>query len=372
MRANVSRAFALIVGAGIIATITHSQVTAAGGYGTDRANVLVAAAAALLALSLLVSHCWSQRRRMLAVVMALALAGMEAHNVWTLLERGLAAREAVQVTAAETQQAASTARTAAEKRLADATAALAALRSDRLDKAIAAQAEARRMASESSRAKDCKGGCIETGKAAIADAGREVDAAQGELATRRTVAEREVAEARRALQAMPLTVAAPSGKAASNTFGIPAWLADAGASILFALPLNVASIALLMFAGHGAPAARVEPVRREAITIDAEPAPQISQSRAVAVVPSTISPADHGRLFYRDVIELRPRARASLYDVLDIYPAWCRANGVAQLPADEFEPQLAAAFEAAGLKGKVDANGTPRLIGAAIRQPIAA
>ncbi len=324
-----------------IATITWGNVIAAGGLDTNKARILIASACMLVVLSLIVAHCWGHRRRGLAMLMGLALAGMEAHNVWTLIEHNMTARETVR----RTGEAILATREAAQRRLDEAERALFAIGSSspRLQLALTAKAEADQAAVDKSAQRGCASNCRQLLQQQVDSAQAEVIAARAEISERRRRVEDEVAAARAAIAALPAP--ATSGMAVASTFGYSGASVDIASSLLFALPINVGSIALLMFVGHGRGHVPIAPEQR--------------------ATRQAIRPEDHGRAFFESAMTMRPRARTALDAVESSYRQWCVEMGVEPLSSDEIGRQLAAEFVVHGIRGRVD-NGTPKLIGVAL------
>jgi len=323
-----------------ISTITWGNVVAAGGIDAGKSRVLIASACMLIVLSLVVARCWGHGRRGLALLMGVALVGMEAHNVWTLIEHNMTARETVRLAG----EAMLSTREAAQRRLDNAERALSAIGpSPRLQLALAAKAEADQAAVERSAQRGCASNCRQILQQQVESAHAEVLAARAEISERRRIAEDEVAAARAAIAALPAPTT--SGTAMAGAFGYSGTSVDIASSLLFALPINIGSIALLMFVGHGRGHVPMAPGRR--------------------ATRQAIRPEDHGREFFGSAMTVRPRARTALDAVEQSYREWCVEVGVEPLSADEIGRQLTAEFAAHGIRGRVD-NGTPKLIGVAL------
>lgn len=143
----------------------------------------------------------------------------------------------------------------------------------------------------------------------------------------------------------------PSGQAIASTTGLSSAAVDVASSLLFALPINLGSMALLMFVGHGhsaPPRAPATPVRAQAPAVD-------------------IRPEEHGRLFFAEALQLKPRARVGLPTVERSYLAWCMRQGIEPLPNEVIGAQLVAVMEQNGIVGRVDSKGQPKLLGVTVR-----
>lgn len=336
-----AKALALMAAIGGIAAITWGNVVAAGGLATHKGAVLLATAGILVVVSLIVGHCWSHGRKGLATLLAVAVLGIEAHNVHSLVMASLSVRETARL--AGTHDA--NLRGREHQRLADAQTVLASIEdtSPRLERALAAKAAADAAVIERAAQRGCASNCRDLLAQQVSLAQAEIDAARSAIAARRRAAEAELDAARAAVAALSARPVA-SGSALAAATGLSAAADDVVAALLFSVPINLACVGLLMFVGHGH-----------------APPPGI-EVRPVVARRSDISPAEHGRLFAVSMLTTTPAGRIGLDDLHGAYLAWCRREGVSPLGDDEFGDQIAEVCRSWGVTGRL-VRAKPVLIG---------
>lgn len=321
-----SRCLAGIVGVAIIGAVAHASVIASGGYGSGAALQIIPLAAALIAGSVAVGAAWSHGHHAMALALAAVLVVGEAVACMMTIERALGVRAAHQAPVharAIERAAAASALADAERRLAEAT-----IETDRLKRAVDAQARLATVVADKSAERGCAQNCRALLSEQTAAAAAEAAAARREMNDRRYAAINAVTTARAAVaQLPPPQPVSPLAEA----LGVSPRTLDIINAGMLSVALNGAGALLLAFAIHLRPRrlhlvqddVRIEEARRDAMR----------EANRFAV--STYRPSGSGRV--------------ALADVRRHYRAWCRSVGLAPLPDREIGSALHAIFDKAGL-----------------------
>lgn len=304
------RLFAGIVGAAIVACVTHSSVMASGGYYTDRAPLLISLSAGLIAGSAVVGICWNYRRAVLALLIGSAIVAGEAYTLIQTAERTLASRDDKQAPIA----AAEASRILAQARIARATDAKASA-----DKAVLAKASE----------KSCAVNCRALLEQQVSDAKRELDAA------------------RAALGSMPV-VGSPSPLA--DRLGVDPWKVDLAAAALISIAANGLGAFLIAFAAHGPRPERIRTVTSVAIEA---PIADITPSTPKIIREPTKKlerdPLAEAAAFASAQFRPSANGRVELKDIRTAYHNWCLAQGRPPLASREIGSSLNQLFSRVGL-----------------------
>lgn len=238
------RILAGIVGAGIIAGVTYSAVTAIGGLQATMAPLLIMHAVGLVVGAMCIGLAFRARRYAVALGLILTLFAGEAYTLMNTGERELEAREAKQVPARATMER----RKALSVEIAKGEAALAALTtSRRLADALIVQRQIADGAMSTSAQKDCGRYCTTTLRESAAGAQREVDAARAALEADRKVISAGIEADKAALAAIPVVAALSPLAARVN---VADWKLDLLRAGLLTLSANGLGAFLLVFAAH--------------------------------------------------------------------------------------------------------------------------
>jgi hypothetical protein len=240
------RSLALIAGLALVGAAAHVNILACGGYTQPTAIITLALAIGVAVGSVAIGNAAQNKRRTLAVFIAIGLLCGEGYALIATGERTISARDAsvAPITAAvETRKLAEARVVAAELALAS-----VAATSPRLDSAIAAKAAAETRAMDDASKKSCAANCRALLEAATSTAAREVDAARAEIAGFRLKAELRLADARAAVIALP---AYRSASPLADRLGIAAWALDLLAAGLLSIGVNGLGAALIALSAHG-------------------------------------------------------------------------------------------------------------------------
>lgn len=240
------RSLALIAGLGLVGAAAHVNILACGGYSQPTAVITLALAIGVAVGSVAIGNAAQNKRRMLAVFIAVGLLCGEGYALIATGERTISARDAniAPITAAVE------ARKQAEARVVSAELAVltVAATSPRLEAAIAAKAAAESRAMDDASKKSCAANCRALLEAATATAAREVDAARAEISGFRLQAELRLSEARNAVVALP---ASRSASPLADRLGIAGWALDLLAAGLLSIGVNGLGAALIALSAHG-------------------------------------------------------------------------------------------------------------------------
>ena len=194
--AIVVRVIAAVVGVVLLGLVVDAAVTAAGGYGTPAARLMIGLAAGVAAGSLAVGVAWEEGRRRIALCLLVALVAGEAWALLQTAERTIAHRDQQQ---APLRDAADTRAKAVERVKTAELALTASATSVRLKKAEAAKKAADAAVVTKAAEKGCAVNCRQLLQAQVDAAAAEVNAARAEIDAARAVAEGVVKRARAAL-----------------------------------------------------------------------------------------------------------------------------------------------------------------------------
>lgn len=400
------RVLAFVIGLCVLAATAHVTIVAAGGYGSPHAVLTLAIAAGTGIGALVIGITWSQRRRTLAVALALALVCGELFGLAMTAERLVAQREATQAPA---RQAASE-RTALKAEIAAHTTRLGGLTSTpRLEAALARERRAGETVSAKAAEKGCAQNCRVLLEAEVQAAAVEVTAARGELAQQRRTVETAIEALRTRLAQLP---APQSGTPLADRLGLPAWLLDLIVAALGSLGANGLAATLVAFAAHRpALVRRTEPapfIDARSATISAvdatplpppaelpsavepvaavlAPRPRKQRTTPRATVGQSLEPAEtastivasagrapitnitqHAARFGLERLAPAPEGRASLKAIHAAYRAWCAEVGSEELPAPRIAEALAKLFSGVGIVIEL-ADGEPVARGIALK-----
>jgi hypothetical protein len=406
------RSLALIAGLALVGAAAHVNILACGGYTQPTAIITLALAIGVAVGSVAIGNAAQNKRRSLAVFIAIGLLCGEGYALIATGERTISARDA----SVAPLKAAVETRKLAEARVVSAELALTgvAATSPRLDAAIAAKAAAETRAMDDASKKSCAANCRALLEAATATAAREVDAARAEITGFRSQAELRLAEARAAVIALP---AYRSASPLADRLGIAAWALDLLAAGLLSIGVNGLGAALIALSAHG------RSLSRDVATVKSDPAtgnkyigPSLqltAQSKDPDVVPDecliapqavlpampvevdtvvksdqptstatsppkpptvqdvslesdpvveepvtdnvvTLPSAQPGLVtrFLVDALELSSAGRIEIVDLYSAYRTWCSMTRTAAVGAEIFGDDLQAAIDVAGLEIK--------------------
>jgi hypothetical protein len=407
------RSLALVAGLALVGAAAHVNILACGGYTQPAAIITLALAIGVAVGSVAIGNAAQNKRRMLAVFIAIGLLCGEGYALIATGERTISARDAsvAPITAAvETRKLAEARVTAAELALVNFVST-----SPRLDSAIAAKAAAELRAMDDASKKSCAVNCRALLEAATATAAHEVDAARAELIELRSKAELRVAEARAAVAALPPR---RSASPLADRLGIAAWALDLLAAGFLSIGVNGLGAALIALSAHARsgqhqhaePVAasrqlegQLDPVRllqlnatdevaadipdtqsaiepkhcepEIQVVVAAAPSPKVivskKQSPSIEQVQPVLEPnlaieqpvvnnvvtlpsAEPGRVsrFLVEALEPSASGRIEVVELYSAYRTWCATSRLAALVTDAFGDELQAAIDVAGLDVK--------------------
>lgn len=348
------RAIAVVVALCLLGATAHAVITHAGGYGTPHAYTTIALAAGVAVGALTIGAAWDQGRRLLAVVLCIALACGEAFGLLSTAERLVAQRDAMQAPVADAHAQ----RAAAAKQLAKAEAELVAVsRSDRVQRAEAAKTEADRAAVAKSAERGCVANCRALLEQQVKSAEAELSAARAEVAQRVATANANIATARAALAGLK---APASVTPLADRLGVAGWSLDLIAAALGSLAANGLAAALLVFAAHRRSidtASPVAPVAAEGGTTH-----HFAPRQPLPV----LNIAEHAARFGVECLTPKEGGKASLEAIKARYLAWCSELGVSAVADGQIGKALADLFAAVGLRA-IEQDGRIFVVGIEIK-----
>ncbi len=339
------RILAALCALAVIAAATHKNVLAGGGWASPDAAFIVAVAALLAVGTAFAAATWSEGRRIAASLVLLGVVGGEVYWLATNADRELTAREAALRPARE----AALARQAAEARVYEATASLAAWQPPpRLAAATAALSEI----NATIAAKAAERGCASNCRALLQDqavaAATELTAARAASEAERSALEQEVAEARAALAATP---SPPVHATVAGALGVPAWAYDVTLAGLRGLVIMTASLVLGLVL-HRHPASPIAPASPSSFDV-ARPAPQRdAKAEANSFALARLYPDEN--------------ARVSLREVQHAYVDWCSERGTEPAPLRQVGEAVVDLIERGGYE--IDASGN--VVGLRVHAPL--
>lgn len=350
-----------LVGAGIVATVVHASIVAAGGYDSPAAWITVALGCGLVVGAITIGICWRERRYGLGfAIMACLLAG-EAYTLLLTAERTTAAREAKQAPLREDLER----RRQALKLLADAEAAFARLSdTPRLMRAIAAKADADTTAQTKAAERGCAVNCRALLEAQVREAAKELEAARIENDGIRSDAMQRLVEAQTAVASLPPTV---SASPLADRMGVDPGHLDLAAAALASIAANGLAACLLAFASHARrekPVPVIEPAAAALVVsapIEASPTSAMIEAAAEPITePPGIREAERKAESERDVkreanafavTAFRPADDGAVLvsDIKKAYRDWCASRSLEPLPDHEIAGALRDLFARVGL-----------------------
>lgn len=326
------RKLAVIVGVLIIGAATHVIVMASGGYQNPHAPLAIAIACGVALGSICIGVATRERRYVLAFCIALCLLAGEAFTMLSTAERVVVAREA----ASEPARLMTLQRTAAQKRVDEAKAAIPGDTSSRIAAAQASQQRAESAVATEAAKKGCASNCRALLNKAVDDAQAEMAAARAALEETRRKAQKELGEAEAALAAVP---APKSETPLADKLGMQGWTLDLLAAGLASLAANGLGAALLAFGAHGGRHREATP----AAIVDVKP------ERPVDQPAPRVSNKDHAAKFGVECLEAADDVETSLSEIGEAYLSWCKRSKIAPLKPAALGSTLATLFDDAGL-----------------------
>lgn len=314
-----------LVGIGIIGCVAHAAVMATGGYDMGSTVPLTIALASGLGVgSIAIGIAWRDHRRLLALLLIVALMAGEGWALLLTAERAMAQRELQQAPL----RLATEERTKATTRLTAASASLAQIgETPRLARALTAKTTADRAVVDSAAKRGCASNCRKLLEQQVETAEREVSHARAEISLARHSAEQEVSEARAALAALPASV---SHSPLADRLGVAGWQVDITAASLASLAANGLAALLVCFAAHGG----------------RTPAPTRVAWAASKPERDAAKEADW---FARTTFQPQPSGRVPIVDLHSAYRNWCRDHELNPLPDETIGPALSELFSRVGL-----------------------
>ena len=314
-----------LVGIGLIGCVAHAAVMATGGYDMGSTVPLTIALAAGLGVgSIAIGIAWRDHRRLLALLLIVALMAGEGWALLLTAERAMAQRELQQAPL----RLATEARTKATTRLTAASVSLAQIgETPRLARALTAKATADRAVVDSAAKRGCASNCRKLLEQQVETAEREVSYARAEISLARNDAEQEVSEARKALAALPASV---SHSPLADRLGVAGWQVDITAASLASLAANGLAALLICFAAHGEHTSTPTRISWAAAKPDRDAAKE----------------ADW---FARTTFQPQPSGRVPLVDLRKTYRDWCLEHDLDPLPDEEISTALSDLFAKVGL-----------------------
>lgn len=336
------RALAALCAIAVIAAATHKNVLAGGGWASPDAAFIVAVAALLAIGTAFAAATWSEGRRIAASLVFLGVVGGEVYWLATNADRELTARE----DALRPVREAALARQAAEARVQEATAALAAWQPpQRLAAATAALSEINIIIADKAAERGCAANCRALLQERAVAAATELAAARAASEAERSALEQAVAEARSALSATPMP---PPHATVAGALGVPAWAYDVSLAGLRGLVIMTASLVLGLVL-HRHPASPASPSTFEV----ARPVAQRdAKAEANAFALARLYPDQN--------------ARVSLRDVQHAYVDWCSERGIEPAPLRQVGEAVVDLIERGGYE--IDAGGN--VVGLRVHAPL--
>jgi hypothetical protein len=236
---------AMVVGAAILFTTAHVSILATGGYGSSHAYIALGVAAGVVVASIAVGRAWGERRKPLAIFLAVTIAAGEVFALLSTAERLTAAREASQAPLRQAMEA----RRKLETRVAKAEAAVKVLPdpSSRLQAAMQSKAAADTAVVTKSAERGCAANCRLLLQAQADQSQQDVEAARRDMAETRARLQQEVTYARADLAAFK---SPPSASPLADRIGWPAWVLDLVMAALGSIAANGLACALMVFGSH--------------------------------------------------------------------------------------------------------------------------
>lgn len=313
------RLVACLAGVLIIAAATLATIETSGGFGGTGWTVPAAVAIGLIAGSACVGSAWRSKRRLLAVLLGVALVAGEIFALISTGERIIAHRDAVAIpdrTAARQRQEA--------RASLDAAKAAIPTTSARLDKAEAALSTANAAVATSAAERNCAANCRALLEQQVATARTEQAAARTAFDEDRNRAQTALATAQQKLD----SIHAPLHRVGlAERLGVSAWALDLMSAALASLALNGLGAGLIAFGSHDR---SVQPIR--------------SIHGAVEV-------------FLADMLDTKAGAALAVRDLYRSYITWCSRQQVQPVPPDRFGDDLRAVIERLHLPVRRDAGG---------------
>lgn len=345
----LARAAAGIVGVSIIGCLVHSAIiTSAGGFDSPTAPMMIGLALGLVVGSAVVGICWRQRRIALAILIGATIVAGEAYNLILTAERTVAQRELRQapLLAADVQ------RSKAIERITEAELAAAAIGpTPRLLAAQAARRAADAAVIERAAERGCASNCRALLEQQVADAQKELDASRDEINQATVAAAIELASAKAAFAALPVS---GSATPLADRLGVEQWKIDLLAAGLISIAANGLAAFLIAFAAHG---------REIEVGVYARKKLEITP-------PVRRDPRGEADRFAREVFKPAPDSSVALADVWKSYHAWCQAKDLVPLEDQEIGKALHRLFKNVGLRLE-GAGATAAVIGISWAKSIA-
>lgn len=334
-----------VVGLGVLAAMTHTNIIASGGYEATGAPLLMALAAGLAIGAIAIGLAFDHGRKVIGSLLIAALVAGELFMLQQTAERTLVHRDQQ----AAPIRAASDARGKAQARFERAEKAVQrANESERLKQAIAAKAAADQAVTDSAAKRGCASNCRKLLQAKVADAAREVELARAELSIKQREARAELDAARSALAALP---AIRSVSPLADRLGIAGWMVDLTSAALSSLAINGLAAFLIAF---GAPA--------------------IMGSSSRPTWAKTKAPRDataDAEQFASLHLRWDENGRVCLPEMCAAYHEWCADKQQNPLPNEEIGRALYSLFFARNLTLEQDDEG-PFVVGVSMAQPFKA
>jgi hypothetical protein len=332
----------LMAGAALLAATAHVTVTYIGGYGDPYAALVMTVAVGVGISSIVLGHAWSEGRPVLCGWLIFTMLAGELFGFSQTGNRIVGALDAKQAPA----QLALAKRHKAEARLDAAQAVLSGLSttSPEIEAALRDKADKDRAVLAKSDTKSCAANCRALLEQQVADAATAVGAARERLASAAVKANREVIDARSALDAMPANI---SGAPFADRIGMPPWLFDVISAVLGSIGANGLAAGLLAFGSHRAPSSvRLSPAA-EIVTPPAR-AQRAKRRDRLALAPPN-DPRQHAAQFGVSCFRPDPEGELPIIRLHGRYREWCEENGHRQLAPDAIASELRSLFDKAGL-----------------------
>jgi len=329
------RGATLIVGLALLLATAHLTITKTTGYHDAHAGLVLAIAAGVGVGAWTLGASWGQGRIFLAVLTFLAMVSGELFGLAQTGDRIAAERERQQgPTRLQTD-----AHNRAAQRVAQAQAALAAVpaTSTRLQAAIAAQAAADAAVVAKSAEQGCAKNCRLLLEQQVVAVHAEVAAARAEVDNGRTVAERELADARAALMDAPRPEV--SGTPLADRLGIDPATLDMMIAGFGTFGANGLAACLIAFAAHG----------RRRYYVAATASAQETEQFLTQAASNREPPSEEADHFARNTFRPDPNGWIALTKIREAYHRWCAGQNFDPLPDHEIGKELNALFTRVGL-----------------------
>ncbi len=331
----ILRIAAIVAGLGILAAATHAVVVHTGGYGTPHSIITMAIATGVAVGSITIGSVWSQRRRFLALLIAVALVSGELFGLIMTSNRLISASEEKQAPV----RAALDARDRQQNRVKRLEIELRAIPETRVEAALKAQLAANENIKTQAALRGCRVNCRKLLQTAVDAASAEVTAARNELTELKLKAEAQLQAARVTFENMPVPA---SGTPLADRLGWQPWFLDLLTAALGSVAANGLAACLLIAGAHrkrDKPATPKTPATpsKEAMRFRTKNKhAKLKQMATPQLVSSNERPKLSPLQWCADTLHPQPGRKLELAEIYDAYKSDCIARDRRPTGVDDF------------------------------------